>query len=86
MQKKEKTIYILCIITLVLTSIFSLGYHHFDEHFQILEFAGSKLDLTTPNNLPWEYDYQMRPAIQPAIAVCLYNFFLFPSKLQQLHF
>lgn len=74
MKKEEIKIYIFCIIILILTSFFSSGYHHFDEHFQILEFAGSKLNLTSTNNLSWEYDYQIRPAIQPAIAFCLYNF------------
>lgn len=74
MQKLEKWVFIASALALVLTSIFSLGYHQFDEHFQILEFAGLKLNLTTSANLPWEYFEQMRPAIQPAIVVCLYNF------------
>lgn len=71
---KEKYIYILSIIILVITAFFSTGYHHFDEHFQILEFAGLKLNMTVAGNLPWEYHYQMRPAIQPAVVVVIYNF------------
>ena len=56
-------------------SIFSTGYHHFDEHFQILEFAGLKLGLTTASNLPWEYHQQMRPSLQPSLVFILYRFF-----------
>ncbi|MBN4065989.1 hypothetical protein JYT51_01495 [Candidatus Amoebophilus asiaticus] len=75
MQVRGKNIYIISIIILVLTTIFSLGYHHFDEHFQILEFAGLKLNLTTASNLPWEYHNQMRSSIQPAIVVYVHKFF-----------
>jgi len=67
-------IYLLGMASLIIASIFSKGYHHFDEHFQILEFAGVKLGLTTPSNLPWEYHYQMRPALQPSLVVILYRF------------
>jgi len=75
MTTQEKKIIIISFIVFVVASIFSVGYHHFDEHFQILEFAGLKLNLTSAVNLPWEYHCQMRPAFQPFIAFCLYNFF-----------
>jgi hypothetical protein len=42
-----------------------------------LEFAGLKLGLTEAKNLPWDYTGKMRPAIQPAITVALYNFLSF---------
>jgi GPI mannosyltransferase 3 len=70
----EKRVYVLCITILILTSIFSLGYYHLDEHFQILEFAGLKLNLTSAGNLPWEYKYQLRSAAQPLIVFMLYKF------------
>jgi hypothetical protein len=73
MRLKENHIYLLSILFLVITSIFSVGYHQFDEHFQILEFAGLKLGLTIPGNLPWEYHEQIRSSIQPTIAVLLYR-------------
>ena len=60
---------------LAITAFFSTGYYHFDEHFQILEFAGLKLNMTVAANLPWEYTYQMRPAIQPAIVVLIFKLF-----------
>ncbi|NVO02261.1 MAG: hypothetical protein HXX09_06115 [Bacteroidetes bacterium] len=71
---KKKNIYILSIIILLITAFFSTGYHHFDEHFQILEFAGLKLNMTVASNLPWEYHHQLRPALQPLIAVFLMKF------------
>ena len=72
---KKNYIYLLSILTLIITAFFSSGYYHFDEHFQILEFAGLKLNMTIAANLPWEYTYQMRPAIQPAIVVLIFKFF-----------
>ena len=57
-----------------MASIFSVGYYQFDEHFQILEFAGLKLNLTSVNNLPWEFHHQIRASIQPVIAVYVYRF------------
>jgi GPI mannosyltransferase 3 len=73
--QKVKYVYILSIVTLIITAFFSAGYYHFDEHFQILEFAGLKLKMTSAGNLPWEYVYKMRPAIQPAIVFVVFNMF-----------
>jgi phosphatidylinositol glycan class B len=44
----------------------SLGRHHADEHFQILEFLNYKLGLTPASELPWEFGERMRPFIQVA--------------------
>jgi phosphatidylinositol glycan class B len=61
-----------------LTAWFSEGYHHPDEHFQILEFAFSKLQPTPlPHSLAWEYDAQIRPGLQPFLAWCLMKLFTF---------
>jgi phosphatidylinositol glycan class B len=73
---KKNYIYILSILALIITAFFSSGYYHFDEHFQILEFGGLKLNMAVAANLPWEYTYQMRPAIQPAIVVLVFKFFM----------
>jgi GPI mannosyltransferase 3 len=48
---------------------FSTGYHMFDEHFAIFEFAGAKLGLTPFSSLTWEYPAQIRQTLQPAIVV-----------------
>ncbi|MBK5097796.1 MAG: hypothetical protein JJE01_08435 [Gemmatimonadetes bacterium] len=34
---------------------FSWGFHQFDEHFQILEFANYKLGNSPASDLPWEF-------------------------------
>lgn len=70
----DKSVYLISAIIFLVTALFSVGYHQFDEHFQILEFAGLKLGLTEPDNLAWEYHYQTRAAIQPAIVVLVYSF------------
>ncbi len=73
----------IAVIALIFIAAYcSVGYHQADEHFQILEYAALKLHLTQPSLLPWEYQFQMRPALQPAIVVCIYNVveFLFGSN------
>jgi phosphatidylinositol glycan class B len=67
-------IYQVSFIVYGLATIFSIGYYHPDEHFQILEFAGTKLGLVAPGTLPWEYPAEMRPAIQPLMVVLSYKF------------
>ena len=66
----------------VCAAIFSVGYHHCDELFQIFEFAGYKLGINNVNDLPWEFNEQMRSGIQPLIvylftkgfyAISIYN-------------
>jgi len=51
-----------------LTAWRSEGYHHPDEHFQILEFANYKLGRTPAVDLPWEFAAQIRPGLQPMLA------------------
>ena len=50
---------------------FSLGFYHFDEHYQILEFASYKAGLIGASHLTWEYHAQIRSAFQPYIAYCI---------------
>lgn len=73
MKLTQRNVYILCVVSLLITSIFSIGYHHVDEHFQLLEFAGYKLGLNTLDNLPWEYSSQLRPTLQPTLVVICYQ-------------
>jgi phosphatidylinositol glycan class B len=72
---RNKNIYLYVIISVVyiLTAIHSNGYYHPDEHFQLIEFAGLKSGWNHGVNLAWEYDAQIRPALQPAIAVCVFK-------------
>ncbi len=49
--------------------LFSVGQHNPDEYYQIVEFASTKLGISDPAGLPWEYAAQMRSWLQPAIYV-----------------
>jgi phosphatidylinositol glycan class B len=42
------------VLVYVITAIFSNGYHHPDEHYQIVEFTGLKAGWNTGWNLTWE--------------------------------
>ncbi len=59
----KKIFLISCLIHLI-ASIFSSGFHHFDEHFQIYEFLNFKLGQTPAQDLPWEHREMVRPWIQ----------------------
>lgn len=58
-------------LALLILALFSVGWLHPDEHFQILEFARWKLDPSNPAPLPWEFHCRMRPSVQPALVVAL---------------
>ena len=59
----------------ILAAWFSTGFHHYDEHFQILEFANLKMGKALEANMPWEYKEQMRAALQPFLTVQSVCFF-----------
>lgn len=69
----NRKILIIGISVHLLAAIFSIGFNNHDEHFQILEFAALKLNLTTTNDMPWEFGYHMRSTVQPAIAYLVVN-------------
>jgi phosphatidylinositol glycan class B len=50
----------------------SVGFHQFDEHFQIAEFANYKLGWIDSTKLPWEFREKIRPGLQPFI--CFFVF------------
>ncbi|WP_276134809.1 hypothetical protein [Polluticoccus soli] len=58
----------------IITAFFSVGYHHPDEHFQVLEFAGYKLGNSTLSEIPWEYSAKCRAGLLPFITFCLAKF------------
>lgn len=46
----------------------SFGYHHPDEHYQILEWANHLVGLNPDaNSLPWEFAARIRPWFQPML-------------------
>jgi len=56
-----------------LCSIYNIGYHFSDEHFQIIPFAGLKIGTYTTNELAWEYSAKVRSAFQPSLAFLVLN-------------
>ncbi len=64
-------------IPLTLAAIFSHGFHHPDEHFQILEFAKYRLGESPAADLPWEFQAKIRPAAQPILAMVFIKIFPF---------
>ena len=59
-----KNILILSILFHFIASIFSTGFHHFDEQFQIYEFLNFKLGKSPSSDLPWEFPEMVRPWFQ----------------------
>ena len=52
----------------VITAFFSEGFHHPDEHFQILEFCNYKLGNSPSADLPWEFKAQSRQTLPVFVA------------------
>ncbi|WP_293304243.1 hypothetical protein [Pedobacter sp. UBA5917] len=52
---------------------FSSGYHHPDEHFQIIEFANYKLGRNSQADLAWEYQARIRPVLQPVFCLIIFK-------------
>lgn len=71
----ERSVYVIGALVFFIAALFSTGYHHFDEHFQILEFASLKLNMANEKDMPWEYATKMRSALQPLFVVTLYKLF-----------
>ena len=64
---KRLTIPHILIISMVvhfLAGLNSTGFHHFDEHFQIIEFLNVKTNPKVLPDLAWEYEAMIRPWFQ----------------------
>ena len=64
----QPRLFVIGLAVYALTAWCSEGYHHPDEHFQVLEFAHYKLGRTPAADLPWEFAAQIRPGLQPMLA------------------
>jgi len=60
----RRSLIILAVVTVV-TAWFSNTFYFPDEHYQILEFMGHKLGITSAQDLPWEFEARIRPWLQP---------------------
>src|ERR1700722_19253897 len=69
-QSEYRKFFFWALVLNISTAWFSLGYHHPDEHFQILEICNYKLGNTPIADLPWEFAAKARPGVQPFIAYC----------------
>ncbi|MES2732808.1 MAG: hypothetical protein V4714_13725 [Bacteroidota bacterium] len=92
-QSEYRKITYLGLTIQLLAAVFSIGYNHPDEHWQVLEFANYKLGFSSAADLPWEYKDQIRQAWQPFLAfllgkgllsVHLYNPFILALLLRLL--
>jgi len=68
---KEGQLVGLALLLSVIVAYFSVGFHHFDEHFQLIEFMNYKLGNTKAADLPWEFHRRMRPWLQPYLYLIL---------------
>ncbi len=74
-SRSLKKIFASCALLHFIAVIFCVGFYHFDEHFQILEFLALKLGDAVPLNLTWEFHERVRPWLQPAISFLITKFF-----------
>lgn len=51
----------------------SSGFHHPDEHFQVIEFAKYKMGETKASELAWEFEAQIRSALQPTLCLLVFK-------------
>lgn len=70
-KSSYRNIFFLGLLVFLITSIFSIGYYHPDEHFQILEFANYKLGNSPASDLPWEFQDRIRPTLLPSLGILL---------------
>ena len=66
--------FFLSFIIHIVVAIFSAGFYHWDEHYQILEFLSTKIYESSVDHLPWEYRFKMRSWTQPGIYFLIAKF------------
>ncbi len=61
------------LVVYLTASYFSSGYHHPDEHYQIIQFANFKRGLLPRSELPWEFAAKIRSGFQPLICYIIFS-------------
>jgi len=56
------------------TVLNSSGFHHPDEHYQIVQFANYKRGLVPVAEMPWEFREKIRSGMQPLLCYLVFNF------------
>ncbi|WP_230383742.1 glycosyltransferase family protein [Pedobacter endophyticus] len=80
MKKLSKTdlstdsyFYVVVLILYLVVAYNSSGYYHFDEHFQVIEFANYKMGNTSSSDLAWEFSSRLRSSFQPALCFTVFK-------------
>ena len=58
-----RSLLVVALVLHLITSVVVINPVHFDEHFQILEFAHARLGLSPVEALPWEFEERIRPTL-----------------------
>jgi len=66
-------VFSVALVVYTITAFYSKGYDHYDEHYQLIEFARLKLGKNRPDELAWEYKAQIRAAFQPFVAFGVFS-------------
>ncbi|GEM_PF-1728510 len=74
-QKKPRSLLLLGIIFGLFPALFSIGFHHPDEQFSILELMNYKLGNVSADIFNWDFHLKIRPFFQVAIYTSIYKFF-----------
>ena len=69
----EKCFFLTALVLYVVSAWFSTGYYSGDELLSIIEFAAYKIGTIEPEQLTWDFDARIRPALQPFIAFLLFK-------------
>jgi phosphatidylinositol glycan class B len=73
----QRLVQLSALMIYLFTALNSSGFHHPDEHYQVIQFANYKRGLVNLQEMPWEYGYKMRPGLQPLICYLIFSFLTF---------
>jgi phosphatidylinositol glycan class B len=76
-QLSTKKMLLLALIVHVVAAWFSSGWHHPDEHFQLIEFAQHINGHVNASELPMEFHQAMRPTLQVWLSYIQIQFYHF---------
>jgi len=69
----EKHFFLSALVLYVVSALFSTGYYSGDELLSVIEFAAYKIGTIEPEQLAWDFDARIRPALQPFIAFLIFK-------------
>lgn len=67
-MKYERIIFLAALALYAVAAWYSTGFYHGDEHYQLIEYAAYKMGNVAREDLAWEFEARVRPALQPLIA------------------